>query len=71
MNDLALTIAEAVSLANEVLHAFTAAPHVLSDPMFLARYALIAVEIASAPDDETRRGLAQAGLILLQKEFLK
>ncbi|GAA4015781.1 hypothetical protein GCM10022631_30040 [Deinococcus rubellus] len=69
MNDLNLNLADAVTLGNEVLHAFVAAPHLFTDPMFLARYALIAVEVATAPDDETRRGFIQAGVIQLQKEF--
>lgn len=71
MNDLSLTISEAVTLGNEVLHAFVAAPHVLSNPMFFARYALIAVEIAAAPDDETRRGISQVAVLALSREFLK
>jgi hypothetical protein len=59
------------SLINEVLAALGHAPHLFTDPIFLIRLAETAVEVATAPDDETRRGIAQAGILRLEREFAK
>lgn len=56
-------------LINEVLHALGHSQAIFTDPMFLIRLAETAVEVATAPDDETRRGIVQASVLRLESEF--
>ncbi|AZI44360.1 hypothetical protein EHF33_15880 [Deinococcus psychrotolerans] len=64
-----MNLAAASGFANDVLSAFSHAQHVFTDPIFLARFALSAIEVAAAPDDESKRGAAQGAVLRLQREF--
>ena len=64
-----LTLEEALEFANSVTHAFVNAPHVLTDPMFIARLVLAGAAVAAAKDDEDRRGIVQAEILKLEREF--
>lgn len=68
-----MNITDALQFANEVFSALGHAEQVFHDPMFLARFAslaaLVAGELATAHDDETRRGICQVAALQLTHEF--
>lgn len=64
-----LTLEDALEFANGVTRAFVNAPHVLADPMFIARLVLAGAAVAAAQGDEDRRGIVQAEILKLEREF--
>jgi hypothetical protein len=56
-------------LISEVLHAFRHAPEVFTDPRFLAGLVKSGIDVALAPDDETRRETVQVCAARLMREF--
>lgn len=68
-----MNLTDALQFANEVIAAFGHVEQMLHDPMFLARFAVsageLAAELVGAPDDETRRSLTQVFVLRLKKEF--
>lgn len=56
-------------LIQEVLAAFAHAPAVVSSPKFLLGMVRAGVDVAAAPDDESRREAIQISVVRLQREF--
>lgn len=56
-------------LIKEVLAAFAHAPAVVQDPKFLLSMVKSGVEVAAAPDDETRREVIQIAVARITREF--
>lgn len=56
-------------LISDLLSAFRHAPEVFSDPRFLLNLVGVAVDVAAAPDDETRREAIQIAVAKTLREF--
>lgn len=56
-------------LISEVLKAFKHAPEVFANPKFLLSLVRSGVEVAAAPDDESRREIIQIQLTRITREF--
>ncbi|MFK7601907.1 hypothetical protein ACI3L1_06810 [Deinococcus sp. SM5_A1] len=56
-------------LVKEVLAAFTHAPAVVSDPKFLVSLVKGGIDVAAAPDDESRREVIQIQVARITREF--
>ncbi|GGO22325.1 hypothetical protein [Deinococcus humi] len=56
-------------LIKEVVTSFKKAPEVFSNPKFLLSLVKSVVEVAAAPDDESRRKVIQIQIARIQKEF--
>lgn len=56
-------------LISEVLAAFKHAPEVFTDPKFLFALVKSGVDVAAAPDEESRREVVQVCLARIQREF--
>lgn len=56
-------------LIAELLSAFRHAPEVFSDPRFLLSLVGMGIDVAAAPDDETRREVIQIAVAKTLREF--